>query len=129
MTFDASWDNLIKNSKYFKRMEEFVDKTKDICPSKENVFRFMNCKLDKVKCVILGMDPYPSTYIKDGKEVPVATGRAFEVANIDKFTDKYKQQSLSNIFKTLCYYKFGKIYNIESLRDEKISSNKCSRVV
>ena len=122
MTFDASWDNFIKSSKYFEQMKKFVEKANDICPSKENVFRFMNCKLDKVKCVILGMDPYPSTYMKDGKELPVATGRAFEVANIDKFTDKYKQQSLSNIFKTLCYYKFGKIYNIESLRDEKISS-------
>lgn len=122
MAYDVSWDNFIKNSKFYKKMTNFVDETDNICPSKENVFLFMKSKLKDIKCVILGMDPYPSTYIDNGKELPVATGRAFEVANIDKFTDRYKQQSLSNIFKALCYYRFGKIYSIRELREEKLSS-------
>lgn len=125
MKYDVSWDNFIKNSKHFDSMREFVNTTKNICPEKENVFRFMSCNLNKIKCVILGMDPYASTYVKDGKDVPVATGRSFEVASIDRFTDKYKQLSLANIFKALCYYKFGTKYTMDELRtDEMISKIK-----
>ena len=122
MPQDISWEKFLNNSKYYKSMKEFVNNANNICPVKKNVFRFMNCNLRNIKCVILGMDPYPSTYLYNGKELPVATGRAFEVANINKFTDKYKQQSLTNIFKALCYYKLGKIYNISELRNENISS-------
>lgn len=122
MKYDVSWDNFIKSSKYYDSMCEFVNATKNICPKKENVFRFMNCDLNKIKCVILGMDPYPSTYVKDGKTLPVATGRSFEVVSIDKFTDRYKQQSLANIFKALCYYKFGVKYTMEELRNEELIS-------
>ena len=121
MRYDKSWEKFICESKYLSDMQDFVDKTKDICPSKEKVFRFFGCDIDRVKCVILGMDPYPSTYIRDGIRVPVATGRAFEVDNVETFIDKYKQQSLTNIFKTLCYYKFGKKYNIDELRSNDIS--------
>lgn len=116
MKYHKSWEKFINSSVHFSEMQHFVEITDNICPPKDKVFRFLNCDLDKVKCIILGMDPYPSTYNKDGKILPVATGRAFEVANVDKFTDKYKQQSLSNIFKSLCYYKFGKKYSIEELR-------------
>jgi uracil-DNA glycosylase len=98
-------------------MKRFVETTSNICPLKENVFRFFRCKLNKTKYIILGMDPYPSTYEENGVKKPVATGRAFEVANIDKWTDKYKQISLSNIFKALCFYKFNKLYSIFELRD------------
>lgn len=118
MTHDSSWDNFIKNSKHYKEMLSFVNSQTDICPEKENVFRFLNCNLSSIKCIILGMDPYPSVYDDSGVARPVATGRAFEVANVKCFTDKYKQSSLSNIFKTLCYYKFGKKYSIEELREK-----------
>lgn len=122
MKHDISWDNFIYKSKYFGEMLKFIDTTKNICPVKDNVFRFMNSNLNNVKCVILGMDPYPSTYIKDGQRLPVATGRSFEVANIESFIDKYKQQSLANIFKALCYYKFGIKYTMGELRTYEISS-------
>ena len=55
--------------------------------------------------------------MKEGEVLPVATGRAFEVADVDRWTDKYKQSSLSNIFKALCFYKFGKKYSMQELRD------------
>lgn len=64
------------------------------------------------------MDPYASTYLKNGVRVPVATGRAFEVANVENFTDKYKQSSLLNIFKALCYYKYKKYLSIDELREK-----------
>lgn len=122
MEYHKSWEKFVKSSVHFSEMLHFVETIEDICPLKDKVFRFLNCDLDNVKCIILGMDPYPSTYVKDGKILPVATGRAFEVANVDKFTDKYKQQSLSNIFKALCYYKFGKKYSIDELRDDSLAS-------
>lgn len=123
MKYHSSWKKFIDDSKHLNDMKKFVDSSSNICPLKENVFRFFNCDLSKAKYIILGMDPYPSTYEEDGIIKPVATGRAFEVANIEKWTDRYKQSSLSNIFKALCYYKFNKIYTISELRDI-LNSNK-----
>lgn len=120
MGYNYSWNKFIDKSLYYNKMIEFINVEKNICPNKEKVFRFMNCNLNDIKCIILGMDPYPSTYTYEGKEIPVATGRSFEVANVEKFTDKYKQQSLANIFKTLCYLKFGKKYSMEELRNETL---------
>ena len=118
MNYHKSWENFINHSKYLDKMIDFVNITKNLCPSPDKVFRFLNCDILNVKYIILGMDPYPSTYkINGAKEVPVATGRSFEVANVDYFTDKYKQSSLSNVFKALCFYKFNKNYSIEELRN------------
>ena len=118
MDYHKSWKKFIDNSNYLPKMIDFVNNTKNICPEDKNVFRFLNCDVSKTKYIILGMDPYPSTYTEDGKHFfPVATGRAFEVANVEYFTDKYKQVSLSNIFKALCYYKFKKKYSIVEIRN------------
>ena len=116
MEYHNSFKKFIENSKYFKDMVGFINVTHNICPLKENVFRFMLCDLSKTKYIVLGMDPYSSTYEDNGVTKPIATGRSFEVANIDRWTDKYKQSSLSNIFKALCYYKFNKKYSMEELR-------------
>lgn len=109
-----SWDDFIKNSKYLKSMLDFIEATNNISPKKDKVFRFFENDLENVKCIILGMDPYPSD---------VATGRAFEVSNIDKFTDKYKQSSLSKIFKTLWYYRYGEILDMAALREKAKNTN------
>lgn len=114
--YHRTFENFIDNSQYYSVMLEFVDKTTNLCPTKDKVFRFLEADLSKLRCIILGMDPYPSTYLLDGEERPVATGRAFEVENIMYWTDKYKQISLTNIFKALCYLKFGKVYSIEEIR-------------
>lgn len=116
MKFHKSFEKFIDTSLNLNKMKSFVDATSNICPSKENVFRCFENDLSKLKCIILGMDPYTATYEYNGKVLPVATGRSFEVANIDLWTDKYKQVSLLNIFKTLCYLKFGNIYSADELR-------------
>lgn len=117
MKYHSSWKKLIDESKTLYEMERFVDITPDICPLKKDVFRFLNCDLSHTKYIILGMDPYPSTYIDRGEVKPVATGRAFEVYNIDRWTDKYRQSSLANIFKALCFYKYNKNYSMSELRE------------
>ncbi len=116
MTYNDSWKKFIATSKHFDKMQRFVDNEKDICPEKDKVFRFMSCDLDNAKCIILGMDPYPSTYKEENQVLPVATGRSFEVANVKLFIDRYKQTSLANIFKALNYYKYDKVYTMDELR-------------
>ena len=129
----------------------------DFYPSAENVLRFARVNIKKIKVIILGMDPYPSSYIleagsqahpyrrvpsngkmsepflRDGGlsasssrrgelasplERPVATGRSFEVANVDSWFQKFKQASLTNILKSLYYLKYNKEENIEKIRNE-----------
>ena len=93
-------------------------------PASQNVMRFLSCDLNAAKYVILGMEPYPSFYINEaGKEIPVATGRSFEVANVSDWRQKYKQSSLRNILKALYYDKTGKIVALEQIRDEITSGN------
>lgn len=51
-------------------------------PSKENILRFMQLDLNKVKYIIVGMEPYPSSYIENNQVIPEATGRSFEVSSV-----------------------------------------------
>ena len=102
----------------------------DFYPSVENVLRFARVDINKIKVIILGMDPYPSSYIIEAGsqahpyiEKPVATGRSFEVANVDSWCQKFKQASLTNILKSLYYLRFKKEENIENIRNE-IKENK-----
>ena len=104
----------------------------DFYPSSENVLRFARVDINKIKVIILGMDPYPSSYnaesyrrgeLASPLEMPVATGRSFEVANVDSWCQKFKQASLTNILKSLYYLKFNKEENIENIRNE-IKENK-----
>jgi len=92
---------------------------KMLYPDYPNILRFQNQDLKAAKCVILGMEPYPSSYVdEDGLTHPVATGRSFEVANIDDWTDKYPQASLKNILKTIYYNEAGEIADIETVRNK-----------
>ncbi|MBR1844501.1 MAG: hypothetical protein IJ790_02110 [Lachnospiraceae bacterium] len=116
MKCNESFKEFIATSKHYKEMQDFVSKSHDLCPEPKNVFRFFSNDVSNAKCVILGMDPYPATYKCGTMDKPIATGRSFEVANIRFWTDKYRQTSLANIFKSLIYMKTGKIYTIEELR-------------
>lgn len=70
-------------------------------PSKENVLRFLYQDLNKVKYIIVGMDPYPTEYKKEGKTYPTATGRSFEVGNYNSWLDPTNNKSLTNILKAI----------------------------
>lgn len=85
-------------------------------PAPENVLRFLNNDLNNVKYVIVGMEPYPSSFIRDGKEIPVATGRSFEVANVESWQQKFKQSSLRNILKTIYYNETGEYKPLAEIR-------------
>ena len=76
-------DNYLKTTNYF--------------PDKENIFRFAKNDKTKIKVVIMGMEPYPSSFTLSEKTYPVATGRSFEIANLQSWSEKFKQSSLRNI--------------------------------
>lgn len=83
------------------------------------MFRFAKVPVDKIQCVIVGMEPYASwTTGEDGSIIPVATGRSFEVGNVANWTDKYKQASLRNIFKSLYYLYSGENDDINTIRNK-----------
>ncbi|WP_432737912.1 uracil-DNA glycosylase [Maridesulfovibrio sp. FT414] len=65
----------------------------DYTPVSELVLLFCHTDLAGVRVVILGQDPYP--------QPSVATGRAFEVGNIDRWADLKRNASLVNILKLL----------------------------
>ena len=111
----SSFFNDESNLKNLKNIENILDK-KDFFPNEENVLRFLTIPLPSLKCVILGMDPYPSYYTKNGIIAPIATGRSFEVSNIYSFKEKFKQTSLTNILKTFYYGKTKQIKDIQFIK-------------
>ena len=71
-------------------------------PAKENVFRFLQTDKNNIKVLIMGMEPYASSYIdEDGNVVPMATGRSFEVGNLKSWQQKFRQTSMQNILKAI----------------------------
>lgn len=115
----SSWNNF-----FTKEIEEEYNNIKNTIekdgyfPTKENILRFMNCDLNNVKVIIVGMEPYPSYYMEDGELKPEATGRSFEVASVKNWSQKFKQSSLRNILKTIYFNETGNIANMEQIRKE-----------
>ena len=118
---DSSWNDFIKRKDIIESLKNIESKIGvNYYPSTENVLRFLETNLLNIKCIIVGMEPYPTSFIKDGKEVPIATGRSFEVALLEGETWDYKikQSSLRNILKTIYFNETGKIIELKDVRKE-----------
>jgi uracil-DNA glycosylase len=104
-SFHSSWGEFL-NEETIARLYEIDGKIGDnINPEPENVLKFLNNDLKNIKVVILGQDPYP--------EKGRATGRAFEVGDLNDWNDKFRQVSLKNIIRLI-----HKNYNnIEAYKD------------
>ena len=121
-TIHESWNEFIdrediKNELF--RIKELIGD--NYFPSEENVLRFLNQDINNIKCIIVGMEPYPTSFInKDGIEEPIATGRSFEVAILkdEDWNYKIKQSSLRNILKTIYYNETNTIKSLEEIRQE-----------
>lgn len=92
--------------------------SKDIYfPDANNIFRFMEVPISEIKCVLLGMEPYPSwTSLPNGTIIPEATGRSFEVKSVVNWSQKFKQSSMRNILKSLYYLYTGEKENLDTIR-------------
>ncbi len=115
---DKSWNNFLTKDILDELNKIESEIGEDFFPRKEEILRFMELDLTKIKYIIVGMEPYPSSYIKDGILYPEATGRSFEVRSLlDKsWKDKFKQSSLRNILKTIYYTETGEIKSLEEIR-------------
>lgn len=116
-TWHSSWDEFL-TPEVIKELESIEEKIKEqvYYPEKDNVLRFLDSDLNKVKYIIMGMEPYPSyDYIND---CPQATGRSFEVSEIiDKdWNYKIKQSSLRNILKAIYYNETGNKKTLQEIR-------------
>jgi len=119
---NKSWKPFVLQKKVKLEIKKINTKLKNIkyTPSDSKVFRFLNIDLNKVKYIIVGMDPYPGTYInKNGKVKNIANGRSFEPANYDSWLDKTKNSSINNILKAIYINETGiKNIGIESIRKQ-----------
>ena len=66
----------------------------------------------------MGMDPYPSQFELDGKIIPEATGRSFEVKSIrgKSWSSKFKQSSLRNMLKAIYFNETNKKLSLDEIR-------------
>ena len=99
-----SWDAFMKQE-IINELNEIENKIgnpiENYFPDEKNVLRFLKQDCNHIKCIIVGMEPYPSNYERNGIWLPQATGRSFEVDSIDSWLQKFKQSSLRNILKTI----------------------------
>lgn len=79
-------------------------------PSVDKALRFLEFPLSSAKIIILGQDPYP--------QPGVATGRAFEVGNLNSWDQKFKNISLKNILRALYKAYTGKILKYNELKEK-----------
>lgn len=115
-----NWEPFLRDvlvQKELKRIEEFLE-DETYFPSKEKVLRFLEQDPKTAKAIIVGMEPYPSSFNEDGIIIPEATGRSFEVASIKSWTDKFKQTSLRNVLKAIYLTETGQKISMEKLREE-----------
>lgn len=82
-------------------------------PETEKVLLFLKNDLNALKVVILGQDPYP--------EAGRATGRSFEVGDLNDWNEKFKQISLKNIIRLIhkSYYGIDNYNGIKSFTEIK----------
>jgi len=115
---DNNWDfiNKEKNKELLKIYDAI--KNDGFFPHEDNVLRFLKMDFNNIKYVIMGMEPYPSSYTVNNILFPEATGRSFEVSSMINKTwqDKFKQSSLRNILKTIYYNEEGVIIPLDSIR-------------
>ncbi len=79
------------------------------------ILRFLTVPLDQVKVIWLGQDVYPAK--------GVATGRAFEIGQLDSWQDPFRQASLRNIVRLIHknYHnieRYEHIKKFQTIRDE-----------
>ena len=91
--YNPVWDNFLTDEikKLLSSIEVLIGK--DYSPVKDKVLRFLEVDFSNIKIVILGQDPYPQS----GR----ATGRAFEVGDLEAWDSPFRQVSLKNFIRLI----------------------------
>lgn len=85
-------------------------KNDSINPEAKYVLRFFEQDLKKIKILILGQDPYP--------QKGAATGRAFEVGNLESWLVPFRNISLKNIVRAIYQSEYGKTMKFAELKEK-----------
>lgn len=111
----SSWDAFFEQEQDF--IENVMDtiKNDDYTPEECNIFKFAELPVNEIKCAIIGQDPYPAR--------GAATGLAFEVGNLQSWTQPFAQASLRNILRAVYKAYTEKTITWKELR-QKISDGK-----
>ncbi len=114
---ENNW-GFINDDRIAELEEIYGSVTEGYFPENKNVLRFLNTDFNNLKYIIVGMEPYPTFFKKDGIDIPEATGRSFEVASLESWRQKFKQSSLRNILKTVYFNYTGEIKDLDRIRTE-----------
>lgn len=114
LTIHESWNNFLdeQGAELIKISKQIGD---SYTPKKDQVLRFLELDLAKVKVVWLGMDVYNQVDANTGE--CTATGRSFEVNGYTDWLNKVPNTSLSNIVKLIHKTYRGDLVGIEKLRE------------
>ena len=108
-----SWNAFIQEKEIINLLTQIEEQigTNYNPTNKELIMRFLTVDLHKVKVIWLGQDVYP----QEG----VATGRSFEVGNLQSWQDPFKQSSLRNIIRVIGKdFYGGELLSFSKLREE-----------
>lgn len=114
-----SWDEfftaerILQVENIYKKLQE----EGEFVPLEENVFRFTNVDIGKIRIIFNGQDPYSSCYCdkSTGKKEPVANGRSFQPNCLDSWGDSFSQKSLQNIIR-LIYKNYNQIESYDDIK-------------
>lgn len=85
-------------------------------PEHDKIYRFTDIDSLKIKVIIVGMEPYASSFVENKIEFPEATGRSFEVRSLKSWEQKFKQSSLRNILKAIYKTYYHKSVSMDEIR-------------
>ncbi len=111
ISYHKSWnDFILLNIELINRISREIGDS--FTPDVEKIFLFLKVDLSKVKCIILGQDPYPKRFD--------ATGRAFEVGGYVSWLTPIRNTSLNNILKLVVNgdSKKNEILSVGEIRDK-----------
>lgn len=118
-TYHSGWTDFLNQENVKEellKLEKFLE-NKAFFPDEKSILRFLT-QDPNVKVILVGMEPYPSSYEENGIIYPEATGRSFEVASVKKWTNKFKQTSMRNILKAIYLTYYGNIVSMDQIRSE-----------
>lgn len=115
-----NWKPFLDDEQVINELDKIKERLKDehYFPVADKVLRFFELDPKSIQFVIVGMEPYPTDYEKDGTLYPIATGRSFEVDNVTDWNQKFKQSSLRNILKAIHFECTGKEESLSTIRKE-----------
>jgi len=107
-----SWKTFFEGqNQNLEKIEKNIGEIGTFTPIVSKIFNVFNMPLQDVKYIILGQDPYP--------QEDIATGLAFEVNQLQNWSNSKINRSLQNILKSI-YYHVNKKYKPVSTSFSKI---------